>query len=29
VDYRISTSGNSGINYRSVVVPDAVTPENR
>jgi len=29
VDYRISASGNSGINYRSVVVPDAVTPENR
>jgi len=29
VDYRISTSGNSGINYRSVVVPDAVTPANR
>ena len=27
-DYRI-TGGNSGINYRSVVVPDAVTPENR
>jgi hypothetical protein len=29
VDYRISTGGNSGINYRSVVVPDAVTPSNR
>jgi hypothetical protein len=29
VDYRITTGGNSGINYRSVVVPDAVTPANR
>jgi hypothetical protein len=29
VDYRISKSGNSGINYRSVVVPDAVTPSNK
>ena len=29
VDYRISTSGNSGINYRSLVVPDAVTPSNK
>jgi hypothetical protein len=29
VDYRISASGNSGINYRSVVVPDAVTPANK
>lgn len=29
VDYRISASGNSGINYRSVVVPDTVTPSNR
>lgn len=28
-DYRISAEGNSGINYRSVVVPDAVTPENK
>lgn len=28
-DYRITSGGNSGINYRSVVVPDAVTPENR
>ena len=27
-DYRISSGGNSGINYRSVVVPDAVTPGN-
>lgn len=29
VDYRITSGGNSGINYRSVVVPDAVTPDNR
>ena len=29
LDYRISPDGNSGINYRSVVIPDAVTPENR
>jgi hypothetical protein len=29
VDYRITSGGNSGINYRSVVVPDAVTPSNR
>jgi hypothetical protein len=29
LDYRISEAGNSGINYRSVVVPDPVTPENR
>lgn len=28
-DYRISSAGNSGINYRSVVVPDAVTPTNK
>jgi hypothetical protein len=28
-DYRITTGGNSGINYRSVVVADAVTPANR
>ena len=28
VDYRITSGGNSGINYRSVVVPDAVTPDN-
>lgn len=27
-DYRITAGGNSGINYRSVVVPDAVTPGN-
>lgn len=29
VDYRISEGGNSGINYRSVVIPDKVTPSNR
>jgi hypothetical protein len=29
VEYRITAGGNSGINYRSVVVPDAVTPENK
>ena len=29
VDYRITSGGNSGINYRSVVVPDKVTPENK
>ena len=29
VDYRITSGGNSGVNYRSTVVPDAVTPENR
>src|SRR6266536_4902977 len=28
-DYRITAGGNSGINYRSVVVPDTVTPTNR
>jgi hypothetical protein len=29
LDYRITAEGNSGINYRSAVVPDAVTPENK
>jgi hypothetical protein len=29
VDYRITPGGNSGVNYRSVVVPDKVTPGNR
>ena len=29
VDYRITSAGNSGVNYRSVVVPDTVTPANR
>jgi 3-keto-disaccharide hydrolase len=28
-DYRITVGGNSGINYRSVVVPDTVTPTNK
>src|SRR5581483_5281181 len=28
-DYRITAGGNSGINYRSVQVPDAVTPSNK
>jgi hypothetical protein len=28
-DYRMTSSGNSGINYRSVVVPDTVTPANK
>jgi hypothetical protein len=29
LDFRITTSGNSGINYRSASVPDPVTPENK
>jgi hypothetical protein len=29
VDYRITPAGNSGINYRSAVVPDKVTPSNQ
>lgn len=29
VEYRITSGGNSGINYRSVVVPDKVTPANK
>jgi hypothetical protein len=29
VDYRITEGGNSGINYRSVVVADKVTPSNQ
>ena len=29
VDYRITSGGNSGVNYRSVVAPDNVTPGNR
>jgi len=29
LDYRISADGNSGINYRSAIIPDPVTPENR
>jgi len=28
-EYRITAAGNSGINYRSVVVPDPVTPANK
>src|SRR5204862_2252662 len=28
-DYRITSGGNSGVNYRRVVMPDAVTPENK
>lgn len=29
LDYRITPEGNSGINYRSTVVPDPVTPANK
>jgi hypothetical protein len=29
LDYRITPRGNSGVNYRSVSVPDPVTPANR
>jgi hypothetical protein len=29
VDYRITEGGNSGINYRSAIVPDRVTPSNQ
>lgn len=29
VDFRVSASGNSGINYRSALVDDALTPGNR
>jgi hypothetical protein len=29
VEYRITAGGNSGINYRSIIVPDNVTPENK
>jgi len=29
IDYRITAQGNSGINYRSVIIPDPVTPENQ
>ena len=29
LDYRITADGNSGINYRSAIVPDAVTPANQ
>jgi Domain of Unknown Function (DUF1080) len=29
VEYRITSGGNSGINYRSLVVPDKITPTNQ
>jgi hypothetical protein len=29
LDYRITPEGNSGINYRSAIIPDPVTPANR
>ena len=29
LEYRITPEGNSGINYRSAVVPDPVTPDNK
>jgi 3-keto-disaccharide hydrolase len=29
LDYRITPDGNSGINYRSAIVPDTVTPQNK
>ena len=29
LDYRITPEGNSGINYRSAIIPDPVTPENQ
>jgi hypothetical protein len=29
LEYRITPEGNSGINYRSALVPDPVTPENK
>ncbi len=29
LDYRITPEGNSGINYRSVIIPDPVTPSNQ
>ena len=29
LDYRITANGNSGINYRSALIPDPVTPANR
>ena len=29
LDYRITADGNSGINYRSTIVPDTITSENR
>jgi hypothetical protein len=29
LEYRITADGNSGINYRSVIIPDKVTPTNK
>jgi hypothetical protein len=29
LEYRITAAGNSGVNYRSIVVPDKVTPSNQ
>jgi hypothetical protein len=29
LEYRITAQGNSGINYRSVIIPDPVTPSNQ
>jgi hypothetical protein len=29
LEYRITPQGNSGVNYRSVVIPDPVTPDNQ
>ncbi len=29
LEYKITAAGNSGINYRSVIIPDPVTPSNR
>jgi hypothetical protein len=29
LEYRITASGNSGINYRSEIIPDPVTPDNK
>ncbi|HYP09599.1 MAG TPA: DUF1080 domain-containing protein [Bryobacteraceae bacterium] len=29
LEYKITAAGNSGINYRSVVIPDPVTPANK
>ncbi|MEO8077710.1 MAG: DUF1080 domain-containing protein [Acidobacteriota bacterium] len=29
MDYRITADGNSGVNYRSAIVPDTVTPDNQ
>ena len=29
LEYRITPEGNSGVNYRSAIIPDTVTPENK